>query len=292
MFCDQAKIEYEEECNNPIVCHPAEVDDEDEIVNEVRERLEWPIQAYEPKEVQFDINGRSDAIEKITGVVDREEVINRNDSAELLMIHQKYGHISFHRLKEMARQGIINSKYKHCPIPTCSACMYAKAKRKRWRDKPRRDYEKFVATNPGECISVDQMVSPTPGLVAQMTGTLTSKRYKYATVYVDQATGLGYIHLQKSADVDETLKGKALFEEYSRQRGVTIRAYQADNGIFRAHKWMDDCRNKNQSIMFTGVNAHHQNGVAERRIGLLQEHARAMIIHAQQRWPGVVTANL
>ena len=82
------------------------------------------------------------------------------------------------------------------------------------------------------------------------------------------------------------------FEEYSRQRGVKIKSYQADNGIFRNHKWMDDCHNKNQPLTFTGVNAHHQNGVDERRSGLLQEHARAMIIHVHQKWPGVVTSNL
>ena len=30
---------------------------------------------------------------------------------------------------------------------------------------------------PGDVVSVDQMVSPTAGLVAQMTGILTNKRY-------------------------------------------------------------------------------------------------------------------
>ena len=292
LFCDQAKINYDNENNDPMICHPTEIVDDEEQENEVRESIEWPSQTHEPKEVQFDINSKLEGVERISNVEDREATITRNDSAELLTMHQKYGHISFRRLQEMARQGIINAKYMHCPIPTCSACMYAKAKRKRWRDKPRKDYERMIATNPGECISVDQMVSPTPGLIAQMTGSLTSKRYKYATIFVDQATGLGYVHLQKSADADETLQGKKIFEEYSRQRGVQIRSYQADNGIFRAHKWMDDCRSKNQTMTFTGVNAHHQNGVAERRIGLLQEHARAMIIHAQRKWSGVVTANL
>ena len=170
--------------------------------------------------------------------------------------------------------------------------MFAKAKRKRWRDKPRKIYDSESVRKPGDCISVDQMVSPTPGLVAQMTGSLTSKRYKYATIFVDQATKLGYVYLQKSADADETIKAKWAFEEYSRQRGVSIRSYQADNGIFRAHKWVNECKEKKQLLTFTGVNAHHQNGHAERRIGVLQELTRAMMIHAQQKWPGVVTPNL
>ena len=292
LFCDQAKIEYEDECINPMICHPAELTNNEEQESDSRESLEWPMHNQEPKEVQFDINGKTEGVERVQNVNDRESMIARTASAELLIIHQKYGHIGFQRLREMAKQGVINSKYANCPIPTCSACMYAKAKRKRWRDKPRNDYIRAVATNPGECVSVDQMFSPTPGLVAQMTGALTTKRYKYATIFVDQATGMGYVHLQKSADADETLRGKMAFEEYSRQRGVKIKSYQADNGIFRAHKWTDDCHNKSQPLTFTGVNAHHQNGVAERRIGLLQEHARAMLIHAQQKWPGVVTSNL
>ena len=36
------------------------------------------------------------------------------------------------------------------------------------------------------------MVSPTPGQVAQMTGILTMKRYKYTTVYIDQALKMGF----------------------------------------------------------------------------------------------------
>ena len=61
-----------------------------------------------------------------------------------------------------------------------------------------KDWSKRVAKDlkPGEVVSVDQLVSPTPGLIAQMIGFLTKQRYKYTTVYVDQATGLGFVHLQ------------------------------------------------------------------------------------------------
>lgn len=67
--------------------------------------------------------------------------------------------------------------------------LFAKASRRKWRDKKRKDYDEETVVNaPGNCISVDQLVPPTPGLVAQMTGILTTKRYKYATVFVDRAT--------------------------------------------------------------------------------------------------------
>jgi hypothetical protein len=72
---------------------------------------------------------------------------------------------------------------------------------------------------PGDMVSVNQMVSPIPGLVAQITGTLTTKRYKYAT---NQATRLGYVHLQKTTMAEEMLEGKAAFEAYTNSHSVTM----------------------------------------------------------------------
>ena len=45
-------------------------------------------------------------------------------------------------------------------------------------------------------------------------------------------------------------------------------------------------------MTFAGVNAHHQNGIAERRIREVQDMARTMLIHAAHRWPECITANL
>ena len=106
-----------------------------------------------------------------------------------------------------------------------------------------------------------------------MTGKLTTKRYKYATVFVDQASRLGYVYLQKTATADETLVAKDAFERYAKDNGVTVKAYHADNGIFKAHAWVNNCTQKQQRLTFAGVNAHHQNGIAERRIRELQELA-------------------
>jgi hypothetical protein len=54
--------------------------------------------------------------------------------------------------------------------PMCAACAYAKATRKPWRNKERIDYEAITYNKPGEMVSVDQLVSPSPGFIAQMTG--------------------------------------------------------------------------------------------------------------------------
>ena len=297
LFCEKAEIEYDKECEIPLVCQTAEdelsVDSTDDE-SEVRHQLTWPNNNATSKN-GFDINDKLSAQSIDTNGLDRPDNKRgeqQNLSAELLDLHQRYGHISFARLREMANQGIIGRKYAKCQIPNCSACLYAKATKRKWRDKKRKEYTANRATNPGECVSVDQLVSPTPGLVAQMTGILTTKRYKYATVFVDHATKLGYTYLQTSADADETIKAKRAFEEYAAQRGVQIRAYHADNGIFRANKWVNDCREHRQGLSFAGVNAHHQNGLAERRIRSLQDMTRAMLIHANKRWKSAITPNL
>ena len=193
----------------------------------------------------------------------------------------------------MAKQGIIPRRLSKCRVPTCSACLYAKATKRPWQSKPKKNGDGGIKpTRPGQVISVDQLVSPTPGLIAQMIGFLTTKRYRYATVYVDQFSRLGFIYIQKTASAEETVEGKRAFEAYSHRHGVKIENYHADNGIFKAYKWIEACKKDGQGMTFAAVNAHHQNGIAERRIRELQELARAMLMHANARWGDTITANL
>jgi hypothetical protein len=44
----------------------------------------------------------------------------------------------------------------------------------------------------------------------------------------------------------------------------------------------------NQQLTFCGVNAHFQNGIAERAIRDLSDSARKQLLHARQRWPAAV----
>ena len=146
-----------------------------------------------------------------------------NEMSQLLALHHQYGHIPMRKLQEMAKQGILPRRLAKCDIPTCSACLFARATKRPWRGKTRRDADNDeTPTAVGEVVSVDQLESPTPGLIAQMTGKLTTKRYKYATVYVDQRTRFGYVHLQKTSSAEETIEGKKAFETYARRHGVTI----------------------------------------------------------------------
>ena len=160
-------------------------------------------------------------------------------SNDMLRWHHRLGHISFKKLKIMAKLGILPKKFLTCPIPVCTSCLFGKATRKPWRNRhPRKtDEMEGTITKPGQCVSVDQMESRTPGLIGQLRGMPTKLRYKVETVFVDHYSGLGYVHLQKSSSAEETIIAKQAFEQYAASFGIKILHYHADNGIFADNKW-------------------------------------------------------
>jgi hypothetical protein len=56
--------------------------------------------------------------------------------------------------------------------------------------------------------------------------------------------------------------------------------------------WKDSLLEENQGITYCGVNAHWQNGIAERRIRDLKEQSRTILIHAEHHWPDAVNTSL
>ena len=145
-----------------------------------------------------------------TIILDKEERQDETAATKLLQHHHSMGHLSFTKVQEMAKQGVFSSRIAKCVVPICSVCQYAKATCCQWRTKSCKNHQDVWEhpTKPGQCMSVDQLVSPTPGLIAQMTGFITKQRYKYATVYVDQYSGLSFVYLQCTASAAETLDGK------------------------------------------------------------------------------------
>jgi hypothetical protein len=243
----------------------------------------------------FNLNGPDN--EDAPAVIEDEETYEETNlpatPAEFLKMHQRFGHLPPDKIRIMARQGLIPSKFAKCEIPMCTACLFGKATRRPWRTKPTTKKTSSKTMNaPGQVVSVDQLISSTPGLIAQLKGWMTKKRYTTATIFVDQYSGLSYVHLQKSTYADETLQAKHAFERYATRHGVKVRHYHADNGRFAENLWMTDIQRQGQTISFCGVDAHFQNGVAERRIRELQDQARTMLIHANRRWPTAITAHL
>jgi hypothetical protein len=146
----------------------------------------------------------------------------------------------------------------------------------------------FIATKPGECVSVDQMASTEVGFFAQMKGKLTKRRYRCATIFVDHFSRLRFVHLQSDDSSAETIEAKRAFETFAAEHGVRIQHYHCDNGRFFDNAFKQACHDARQQLTFCGVNAHFQNGIAERSIRDLSENARKQLLHARARWPQAV----
>jgi hypothetical protein len=176
-----------------------------------------------------------------------------------------------------------------------SSCYYGQSTRRAWRTKAAeatQTGERDEISKPGNSVSIDQMESPEPGLVAQTKGNPTKDRYNCATVFVDYYSDVSFVYLQGALGGDETLEAKTAFERWSKSHDVVICHYHADNGRFAETKFMVAVAAAGQTISFCGVNAHFQNGRAERIICTLQDLGRTQLLHAMARWPVAISAHL
>jgi hypothetical protein len=160
--------------------------------------------------------------------------------------------------------------------------MYGAMTKRPWRTKGIQNKNKIqVATSPGDCISINQLESLTPGFIAQLKGRLTKKRYGATTIFVNHASRLSYFQQQISSD--ETVEAKRAFEAYARSHGVTIKHYHAYNGCFADNAFMQSVAKSGQTISFCGAKAHFQNGIAAKRIRDLSEQARKSNSYMQRQ---------
>ena len=225
--------------------------------------------------------------------IEDEDIQAPTPQAKLLAWHYRLGHIPFRKIQQMAKRGDLPTALASCPIPKCAACLYGKATRRPWRTRaPINVMSIPPVTAPGSVVSMDQMVSAVPGLIPQMKGFITYKRYEIATIFVDHFSGLSFVHLQKGSTAAETIEAKHAFERHAKVNGVQIHHYHADNGIFETREFQESVSADGQTISYCGVNAHHQNGKAEKKIRDLQELTRTMILHAQHRWPDAISPHL
>jgi hypothetical protein len=88
------------------------------------------------------------------------------------------------------------------------------------------------------------------------------------------------------------LELKSRFELHAFHNNRSIKCYHTDNGIFASKDFHQSCIQQKQRIKFCGVNAHHENGIAERHIRTIIEHARTMLIRAMLSWPDIIQEQL
>ncbi len=203
--------------------------------------------------------------------------------------HYRLGHLTFAKLKQLALNGEIPKKLAQLPPPKCAGCLFGAMTKIPWRGKESiSSHEIFVATKPGETVSVDQMVSTEVGFFAQLKGGLTKKRYRCCTIFVDHYSRLRFVHHQVDDSSMETLAAKLAFEKFAAEHGVHISHYHCNNGRFADNAFKESCKNGHQRLTFCGVNAHFQNWIAERAIRDIMESTRKQLLHARACWPAAM----
>jgi hypothetical protein len=223
----------------------------------------------------------------------------------LLQWHFRLGHKNLGAVQTLIRQlptvfpgpKFLAASRCDLPLPRCAVCEYAKAHRKPTKGKtaiPTPEREGALKINdlrPGSSVSVDHFESRQEGRTYTSYGKSKSQ-FQGGCIFVDHASGFLHVEHQLGFSATETLRAKHNFEQLALEHGVIVVNYLADNGTFKARKFVEEIRNRSQLIRYCGVNAHHKNGCAERAIRTVTEMARAMLLHATVRWKDQVSPTL
>jgi hypothetical protein len=213
----------------------------------------------------------------------------------LLLKHQQLGHLHMARVQVLARSGIFGPSFQSlgtCDPLLCKACLHGKQHRQAVTSTTATGSIDASHLQPGDCISGDQLESSTPGLVATYQGSPSTATYRAGTLLVDHASRYLHFTPHYSTGANEAVQAKLQFELHAKTYHRTIRAYHTDNGVFHSKLFRQSCLSQGQHLQFCGVNAHHQNGIAECYIRTITERARTMLIHSMISWPDIIHENL
>ena len=223
---------------------------------------------------------------------------------ELLRWHFRLCHQGFDSLQRLLRTGHLGNSpltraAAKCDIPTCSVCESAKAKHRHTATQKlhlvssKTHALKRDQLYPGQRVSMDHFTVTKRGhLYTSMGKTASDLMYTGSCIFVDHATGDVHVEHLLNFTTTETLQAKARYEKCMTDMGITVQAYQADNGIFAARAFVNNIESSLLDIKFSGVGAHHQSGIAELAIQSILSKARTILMHAAIRWPSTVETNL
>jgi hypothetical protein len=198
---------------------------------------------------------------------------------QLLRVHYRLGHLGMDRIQALARAGILPKHLAPCPKPLCASCQLGKAHRSA---TPSTGTPLDVDhLKPGDCVSVDQLESNTPGSVPTSQGLPTKCIYQAATLFCDHASRYLFLTCHYSTGVEEAVTAKRAFECKAGLANGVIRKYKADNGIFNSALWKFTCDVLQQTNDYCGIDTHHQIGIAERQIRSIVDRAHHATACAQ-----------
>lgn len=121
----------------------------------------------------------------------------------------------------------------------CATCQYGKQTRKPAGKQPKDKTKVKVhplskqALKPGDIVVADQFVVREGGQLFHTTGRDHEvDRFKGGPIFIHLATNWVYIKSQVSLEAEETSRAQACFEREARYRGIKVKMYHTDNGVF------------------------------------------------------------
>ena len=222
----------------------------------------------------------------------------------LLKWHYRFGHKNlpylqnlFKQLPEVFSQNNFTSASR-CTTPLCEICQYCKAHRKKLQGKTAKINPnsegalKRTHLRAGDSVSVEHFESRLRGRTYTSFGKGINDKYVGGCIFVDHMSGRLKVEHQLGFSSTETIRAKQSFEKDALDHGVIVSDYMADNGVFRANAFVKHIHQQNQKIRYCGVNAHHQNGVAERSIRTVSEMSRSLLLHSSMKWKDGIDSSL
>ena len=162
--------------------------------------------------------------------------------------HHRLYHLPYRILFLLASIGNIPKRLLECrnKNPLCVAYQFGQAHRRPWRVKGKKSSSIRTPEqkDPGDGVSVDQIVSAQPGLIPQMSVFLTKQRLWGATTFIDHVSDFVYVHLMQDLSLAETLIEKEAMEKVMTQSGKAVKHYHSDNGRFSENGFFDAVNSK------------------------------------------------
>ena len=132
----------------------------------------------------------------------------------------------------------------------------------------------------GDCVSTDQYECRVKGSLPNTRGREDPQKiYCGGTLFNDHASSKIDVYHQVSLGASDTVRSKHDYEQRADEVGVKVIKYRGYNGVYKSKEFKEDLNLRRQTISYSGVDIHGQNGVAERGIPTVVNSARTMMLH-------------
>ena len=128
-----------------------------------------------------------------------------------MLTHDRLVNLPFVDMFKLAENGRLSKKYLQLKGKkiVCPSYVFAKAKRRNWRGRRAPgSLRSETQINPGDCASIEQVISAYPVLVPRIDGRHSRDRIDCGTVFFDNVSTLSFTHLQCSTGGIETIVAK------------------------------------------------------------------------------------